>query len=363
MYDVALDDRVRDAIKAGAAVEFNLSGGADSGAAADAANRALDKMGHARELRRALNADLGRTEWDHTPDQVKRTADYLDVDVTVVSRKAGDLLARWRSRFARSRDLYGDLRLYHMRGPWSSPSLKFCQSEMKAQTMGPHVARVHRGATVIQVTGLRRDESGPRRKTPISKADLRYAKVGNRAGTSVLLWNPIVDWTKEQVFALHEQHDIPLSETYTVWGLSRHSCRFCVMASKGDLTKAAAAPPNGAHLLDLVALEASSAYSFQAAGWLADLADHIAPQALRIDVERAKAWAAERRKIEQSLPARHRYIDGWPLYVPTRDESLQIADARSRILDWYEIDSDYRTASAVRDRFAQLVTEAKLKAA
>lgn len=360
---IAIDDRVREAIGAGAAIEFNLSGGADSGAASDAANRALDRFGHARDRRRALHADLGRTEWPHTPDQVKRTADYLNVDLTVVSRKAGDLLSRWQRRFELSRALYGELKLYHMRGPWSSPSLKFCQSEMKGQTMGPHVARAHRGDTVIQITGLRRDESNARRSTPISKEDVRYAKAGNRAGTRVILWNPIADWSKEEVFALHDERHIPLSETYTVWGLSRHSCRFCVMASKDDLKKASAAPQNVLHLLDLVGLEASSAYSFQAAHWLADLASGAMSSALKMAIARAKAWAEERRQIEQALPARHRYVDGWPLHIPTHAEAQQIAEARSRILDWYEIDSAYRSAQTVRDRFAQLVTEAKLKAA
>lgn len=360
---IAIDERVRDAIAAGAHIEFNLSGGADSGAASEAANRELDRLGHARNRRRALHADLGRTEWPHTPDQVKRTADYLNVDLSVVRRNAGDLLSRWERRFELSRELYGELRLYHMRGPWSSPSLKFCQSEMKAQTMGPHVARTYRGETVIQITGLRRDESNARRSTPISKEDVRYAKAGNRAGTRVILWNPIADWSKEEVFALHEERDIPLSETYTIWGLSRHSCRFCVMASKDDLTRASAAPQNVLHLLDLVTLEASSAYSFQATNWLADLAEATMSSALKGDIARAKAWADERRQIEQGLPARHRYVDGWPLHIPTMAEARQISEARCRILDWYRIDSAYRSAQSVRDRFAQLVIESKLKAA
>jgi 3'-phosphoadenosine 5'-phosphosulfate sulfotransferase (PAPS reductase)/FAD synthetase len=357
-FDISIDDRIATAIDGGADVEFNLSGGKDSGAAAHAVSLWLDSIGHSRDCRRAIHADLGRTEWRSTPAQVQRTADFLGVELTVVRRGAGDLLARWQQRFNNAKLRYADMRLYHMLGPWSSPSLKFCQSEMKAQQMGPVVARAHRGRTVIQVVGIRRDESNNRKNAPISEEDTRYAKAGNRHGTRVILWNPICDWSAEEVFAFHEAEGIPLSEVYTLWQLSRHSCAFCIMQNWSDQEKAARAPDNHPLLLAQVGMEAESAYSFQAGKWLADVAPDLLTDELRSGVDLAKEWAAERKLIEGRMPARHRYVDGWPLHQPDAAEARDIAVARCRILDWYGIDSPYRDGPSIEARFAELLIEA-----
>ena len=51
---------------------YNLSGGKDSGAAAIAVNQHLDAIGHPRERRFAIHADLGRAEWRETQDAMSR---------------------------------------------------------------------------------------------------------------------------------------------------------------------------------------------------------------------------------------------------------------------------------------------------
>ncbi|MFW2854660.1 phosphoadenosine phosphosulfate reductase family protein [Sphingomonas sp. TX0543] len=111
-------------------------------------------------------------------------------------------------------------------GPWSSSALRFCTSEMKAHVIGPHLARLLRGQTIINVLGLRRDESIARSRTPEWKADARYAAAGNPHGTAMMLWNPIAHWTTPQVFAAHDTLGIPLHVAYTCYQSSRLSCRF-----------------------------------------------------------------------------------------------------------------------------------------
>ena len=154
---IAIDPKIEKALSHGAWVIFNLSGGKDCGAVSSRTMRYLDSVGHPRDRRFAIHADLGRAEWEFTPAQVRKQAAALGLRLDVVRAKSGDLVDRFENRWRLGLNAYVDLRLYNLRGPWASPSLKFCQSEKKIQVMGPHLARELRGHTIINVVGIRRD--------------------------------------------------------------------------------------------------------------------------------------------------------------------------------------------------------------
>ncbi|MFX9593167.1 hypothetical protein ABTO86_19345, partial [Acinetobacter baumannii] len=82
--NVAIDDPIIDAIARGAWFAFNLSGGKDSTASAQAAIALLDHMGHPRARRIAIHADLGRAEWRSTPATVAVIAQRLGLPLVVV---------------------------------------------------------------------------------------------------------------------------------------------------------------------------------------------------------------------------------------------------------------------------------------
>lgn len=355
---IAIHPMIKQALREGAIVVFNLSGGKDCGAVAAMTNAYLDSIGHPRNRRIAIHADLGRAEWQSTPAQVQAQADALGVPLTVVSAKSGDLVSRFENRWERGLQDYTDLLLYNLRGPWSSPSLKFCQSEKKIQVMGPHLARAFAGQTIINVVGIRREESTGRKNAEVAKLDTRFAKPGNRAGTTMMLWHPGVELLVAEVFAANDRHGIPLAEGYGL-GSTRWSCAFCIMASINDLTVAAGAAGNLWVYIHYVEMEAASTFSFQADRWLADVAPHLLPASLAADLERAKVRAAERRAIEAALPARHRFVKGWPLYVPTMEEAEAICAGRATILRMHGREIIYSTAGKVRDRFAELVELSK----
>jgi len=207
---LAIDQSIMGAATEGSWVAFNISGGKDSTCAALCVSLELDRLGHPRERRIAIHADLGRAEWRSTPATVRAIADRLALPLIVVRRTAGDMVARWEQRFESGKRRYEALGTYNLIGPWSSSSLRFCTSEQKIQVIGPELVRRWRGSTIISVIGLRREESSARRKTPISQPDTRFAKPGNRAGTRMMTWYPLVDWTEDEVFAAHTQHDLPL---------------------------------------------------------------------------------------------------------------------------------------------------------
>lgn len=351
---------IEHAVRNGARVVFNLSGGKDCGAVSAMTNAYLDEIEHPRNRRLAIHADLGRAEWQSTPAQVEAQAHALGLKLIVVRAGSGDLVSRFENRWQLGLEAYRDLRLYNLRGPWSSPKLKFCQSEKKIQVMGPHLARAFAGETIINVVGIRREESPGRKHTEIAKLDTRFAKPGNRVGTTMMLWHPGVDLLVGDVFAANHRHGVPLAESYGL-GASRHSCAFCMMASANDLTVAAAAPGNHWLFRHYVEMETVSTFSFQHIRWLGDVAPHLLSAGLAADLDRARRRAAERRAIEAALPPRHRFVKGWPLFVPTLDEAAAIAAGRRIILAQHGLDDAFPTAALVRDRFAQLLAMADAK--
>ncbi len=352
---IAVDTAVMTAVRQNAWLAFSLSGGKDSTLAAWAVMSFLDKLGHPRARRMAIHADLGRAEWRSTPAMVEAVADLLGVPLLIVRRKVGDMVARWEQRFASGKARYEALETYHLIGPWSSSSLRFCTSELKATQIGPELARRFRGETIVSVIGLRREESAARRFTPISRADHRFAKPGNRAGTQMISWHPLADWTTDAVFAAHSAHRLPLHESYQVYGASRLSCAFCVLASGADLAASASAPGNIDLYRHLVAMEARSTFSFQPNRWLADIAPRLLSPTQLGHIEQARSDADTRRAIEAHMPAGLRFIKGWPPRIPTRNEAAQIAAARAPILRRHGLRNLFPTGPAVRARFDELL--------
>lgn len=351
----AIDDRVIAAARRGAWFVFNLSGGKDSTASAHAGLALLDALGHPRDRRIAIHADLGRAEWRSTLAMVAAIADRLGLPLLVVSRSAGDMVSRWEQRFLSGKRRYEALETYNLIGPWSSASLRFCTSELKVQVIGPDLARRYRGETIVSVIGLRRDESPSRRATPVSRADERFAKPGNAAGTRMLSWHPAVDWSADDVFGIHERHGLPLHEAYVQYRTTRLSCAFCVLASAHDLAASAAAPGNFDLYRHLVAIEADSTFSFQPQRWLADVSPRWLSAALLHEVTRAKLRAQERRALEAAMPPQLRYVKGWPPRMPSLAEASLIAKARAPILAHHGLPDHFPDAAAVQARFADLL--------
>lgn len=319
------------------------------------ANAPCAQLGHPRDRRLVIHADLGRAEWESTPAMVERLAGLAGLPLTVVRRSAGDLFDRWAQRFENGKRRYEALETYNLIGPWSSASLRFCTSEAKAHVIGPHLARTLRGQAIVNVLGIRRDESTARSKAPEWKADGRYAAPGNAHGTHMMLWHPIVHWSTEEVFTAHRLLGVPLHEAYTCHGTTRLSCRFCVLQSIGDARASAGAPANREALLHLVGLEATSTFSFQPGRWLADTAPSLLPLDLAARIAEAKRDAARRRTLEAGMPAGLRYVRGWPPRLPTLAEAEVVCAARAEILARHRLANLYPTARLVQRRIGELL--------
>ena len=358
--ELALSDDVRAGIAAGSPVAFSLSGGKDSISISFATSALLDSLGHPRDRRVAIHADLGRIEWQSTPATVEAGAARLGVPLIIVRNRSYDMLSKWDRRFELGCRRYELLQTYHLTAPWSSANNRFCTSEMKTQVILPELLRQFPTDRILSVVGIRREESIKRRLTPVSKAE--PACWTRKRGANILTWSPGVDVREDEVYAYCERHGLPLPESYGL-GSTRHGCAFCVLASENDIRVAAHAPGNRGTLLHLVEREAVSTFSFQPDRWLGDVAHALLPASLAADHARGKALGAQRRQLEASLPADLRYVSGWPQRVPSIEEAAVIADVRSRILAMHRLETPYPTASAVRDRIAELFNEQRLKEA
>ena len=350
---VAIDETITEGLAKGAHVVFSLSGGKDSSAAAFAVDAYLDTIGHPRERRHAIHADLGMIEWLSTSNMVETIAAMLAVDLAVVKRKAGGLIERWEQRWASSLGRYENLETYQLVSPFSSARLRFCTGETKVQPIGSCLRKRFAGKTVISVVGIRRQESIARATAPVSKIDTRFAPLGNRAGTRMVTWHPIVDWSIEDVFAYHAAKSIPLHEAYRR-GASRLSCSYCVLAGINNLSVSSSCEGNYPAYRAIVDIEIKSGFSFQPNRWLADVSPQILTASQRRHVIEAKHNAEKRRDLESGLPGDLRFTRGWPPRIPSLEEAGTICRIRNEIAARHGIASKWATPRAVRERFAEL---------
>lgn len=222
-----LPEFIRSEIAAGALFVVNHSAGKDS----QAMLIHLREMGIPERQMLIVHADLGRVEWDGNVEHILRYSGNIPVETT-------------RSR----RDL---LQMVAERGMWPSPSQRQCTSDLKRGPIERSIRQwfrqhPHLPERVVNCMGMRADESPRRSKLKIWQRVARNCiipkKRNNWRQREWFQWLPIHSLSDEQVFAaikLAGQEPHPIYAK----GMSRLSCRFCIMASKADLTTAAKLSP------------------------------------------------------------------------------------------------------------------------
>jgi 3'-phosphoadenosine 5'-phosphosulfate sulfotransferase (PAPS reductase)/FAD synthetase len=303
--DVALTPQVAALLTTDAVVAIGVSGGKDSVACALAVARHLDAIGHSGR-RVLVHSDLGRVEWKDSGPACERLTAHLGWELLTLQRQAGDMLARWEKRWSNNVERYRDLSCVRLILPWSTPSMRFCTSELKGSLINSALNRRFPTHNIVSVTGVRRQESSARSKMAVA-APLAPLSTKGRTGVT---WNAIIEWTVDEVFTEIAAAGLALHEAYTVYGASRVSCAYCIMSSLDDLRAAASCADNHDVYREMVRLEAESTFAFQGQRWLGDVAPHLLPPELAADVARAKAAAIERQTIEAEIPAHLLFSSG-----------------------------------------------------
>ncbi len=229
----------------------------------------------------------------------------------------------------------------------------FCRSELKTSISNRELIARFPGALIITAAGIRREESTQRANTPIAVWEKGLHSKTQR--TSGLKWNPLVDFTLADVDESHARHGVGRNETYGR-GMSRHSCKFCIMAGLLDLITASNQPENAELYCELVQIEIISTFSFQSNRWLGDIAPHLLDSDQVVALAEARKRAAVRQAAEAQIPRHLRYTrSGWPAAVPSPAEAQLLADVRRTVAGTVGILVRYTTGDAVRQRIAELI--------
>lgn len=336
-----------------APVAIGISGGKDSSAVSFAVVDYLNEIGHTGP-RILIHSHLGRTEWADSLPTCTRLAEATKTELVVVKRKAGDMMARWETRWANNVARYRNLECVQIILPWSTPTMRFCTSELKTDVICGELKRRFPGGTILSVSGIRRDESKQRSKAKIVKRQKKLTD--KKRGTIGLDWNAICTWSVEDVLACCAQHDFVMHEAYRVYGSTRVSCKFCIMSSGPDLLAAAGCDDNQDHYRELVALEVRSSFAFQGNKWLGDVAPHLLSDVMRKGVAQAKRLADQRKAAEARIPKHLLYTAGWPTCIPTPVEAKLLAEVRTQVVELLDIEgAKYLDADSIIVRYHQLM--------
>lgn len=347
-------------IEADAPVAIGVSGGKDSCALAFATIEALDEYGHTGP-RVLIHSDLGRVEWKDSLPTCERLAAALGLELIVVRREAGDMMDRWLTRWRNNVQRYAQLSCVKLILPWSTPSMRFCTSELKTAVICSALVKRFPGQTIISASGIRRQESAKRKKSPIAKPQKKLTSAKHR--TTGIDWHPIIEWTHRDVFAVLAARGFDLHEAYTRYGSSRVSCAFCIMSKADDLAASSSCPDNASIYREMVGLELVSTFAFQGATWLADVAPHLLDDTTRRRVDAAKVRANVRKIAEDAIPEHLLYEKGWPKIMPTLDEARHLAGVRLTVAEAVGIEIAYTTPEQIVARFAELMAMNAVKTA
>ena len=330
-----------------APVAVGVSGGKDSQAAALATFRYLDSMGHCGP-RILIHADLGSVEWEDSLPVCELLAKHLGCDLITVQRKAGGMMERWEARWRSSKQRYEMLSTVTLVPCWSTPSLRFCTSEQKTHVIIAELKRRFGGQPVINVTGVRRAESRNRARMNVADLD-RDGRIWN--------WRPIIDLSEAQVFDMIDASGLAPHPAYRDFGMSRVSCRFCIMSSLPDLAAASAQEETHEIYRRMVTLEADSAFAFQGARWLADIAPHLLDAALAERITEAKEIARARKEVEGLITSGMLYVKGWPTRMLADDEAETLSFVRRYVSGLHGFQSRFIYPEEIHRRYADLIEQ------
>lgn len=354
------------ALAANAPVAIGCSGGKDSSAVALATIEHLDAIGHTGP-RILVHADLGderpelSVEWTDSLPTCQRLAERLGAELLVVRRAAGGMMKRWQGRWSNNVRRYVNLECVKVILPWSTPSMRFCTSELKSAPIAAALVKRFPGQVIVSAAGIRRSES--RQRSGAKTAQLNKRLVHKGTGTTGLDWNPIAEWSERDVYAYCAARGFDLHEGYTRYGMSRISCRYCIMAQRSDLIASASCADNVPVFHTMVGLEIASTFAFQGASWLADIAPQLLDAETHASLAAAKQRGAARAQIEARIPEHLLYTEGWPTVMPTLAEAELLAEVRLAVAALLGLDVKYTDATSIIARYAELMAENAVKEA
>ena len=210
-YDDQVPQAIKDLIARGAQFLCNHSSGKDSQSMYGFLRR------HVPDSQiTVIHAVLPEVDWEGVEDHIRATTVH-------------------EVHTCRSRRTL--LEMIEQRGMFPSPKFRQCTSDTKR---GPleKLIRSFDHKLIVSCIGIRAEESSSRSKL----ATLKLSERNSKAGREWHEWLPIFRWSEKEVFAFIDQIGQKPHWAYAA-GMSRLSCKFCIMSNRKDLTTAAKLDP------------------------------------------------------------------------------------------------------------------------
>ena len=362
---ISLDQLILEALINQSPIVAGASGGKDSACMIILLAKFLNSINYTGE-KLICHADLGEIEHIESIDEVRRLANFVGWELKIVRREKGGLLERYTQRWRDNCRRWAKLECVNLISPWPQANAPFCRSETKVAPITQAAVRLYPQAFILNVIGLRAEESAKRARNPISKPNDKLSRADGTHGRD---WFPILHTTIETVWLTHRNANFPRHPQYDR-GNERISCAYCFLASRNDWEKGAAVSTNHDSYRHIADLEIRSTFSYRQHDWLSDIDPQILSVQLQSQIETSKEKAAKRKLIEARIPrtllfTQHGGRHGWPSFQPTMDQCEIVASVRRDItaLMGSEIQQSanteilYTTAAAVYDRYAQLLSQ------
>jgi 3'-phosphoadenosine 5'-phosphosulfate sulfotransferase (PAPS reductase)/FAD synthetase len=273
---ISLDADILEALLNQSPILAGASGGKDSACMIILLHKFLNSIQYTGE-KVICHADLGEIEHIESIDEVRRLANFVGWKLKIVRREKGGLLERYTQRWQDNCRRWANLECVNLISPWPQASSPFCRSETKVAPITQAAVKLFPKTLILNVIGLRAEESAKRARNPISKPN---DKLSRADGTSGRDWFPILHTPIETVWLTHRNANFPRHPQYDR-GNERISCAYCFLASKNDWEKGAAVSTNHNSYRHITKLEILSTFSYRQHDWLSDIQPQILSSELR----------------------------------------------------------------------------------
>jgi 3'-phosphoadenosine 5'-phosphosulfate sulfotransferase (PAPS reductase)/FAD synthetase len=155
------------------------------------------------------------------------------------------------------------LTMAEKRGKFPGMKQRQCTSDLKRDPIVSWIKNNVKDPVIVNCMGIRSEESTGRAKQKKLKRNTRETN----SKRVVWDWQPIKDWTENQVFDYLKTKGIPLHPVYNY--LRRFSCRMCIYMTDHDINQVAKFDPAA---IDIISgIEEKIGFSFLQRGFLKDL--------------------------------------------------------------------------------------------
>lgn len=163
--------------------------------------------------------------------------DRIFLDTKWEERAVYEHLEYLRTALGPIRELSGPLGMVDLirkKGMFPSRARRFCTEELKTFPARDYLnARMEAGDDVVNAVGIRHEESAERKEMP----EWEWMD-----GFDCEVWRPLIDWTVDDVVAIHKRHGVRPNRLY-LKNMDRVGCWPCINSRKGEIRRIAELDP------------------------------------------------------------------------------------------------------------------------